>query len=281
MASLPESATDPFSSLEARIRATMDLYRFGRTGASLIDWAAMQTGLKDPMSRFARPELEQFFERFAGARDQHLKGLLEDARRKQPGLIDAIVSSATDGAKARRHALTPGITPHNPHAPRPAAHLRALARPSRPPFWERATHSVSRHSRTDSGHPDPWHGFPLSGPRLATCLVRSHRAAAYNTRPGTERHPMNEQDFNDKIGELISQIDQLPEGSRADLHKLVEETRERQQKIRSTVRGLQESLDYLRLSVKYLVFDLEATRRENEYLRRMLGADNSKQEGSD
>lgn len=92
---------------------------------------------------------------------------------------------------------------------------------------------------------------------------------------------MNEQDFNSKIGELISQIDQLPEGSRADLHKLVEETRERQQKIRSTVRGLQESLDYLRLSVKYLVFDLEATRRENEYLRRMLGADNSRNEGSD
>ena len=33
---------------------------------------------------------------------------------------------------------------------------------------------------------------------------------------------------------------------------------------------LQESLDYLRLSIKYLVFDLEATRRENSYLRKML-----------
>jgi len=33
---------------------------------------------------------------------------------------------------------------------------------------------------------------------------------------------------------------------------------------------LQESLDYLRLSVKYLVFDLEATRRENEYLRKLI-----------
>ena len=29
-------------------------------------------------------------------------------------------------------------------------------------------------------------------------------------------------------------------------------------------------LDYLRLRVKYLTFDLEATRRENQYLRRML-----------
>ena len=38
-----------------------------------------------------------------------------------------------------------------------------------------------------------------------------------------------------------------------------------------TVSGLQEKpLDYLRLSIKYLVFDLEATRRENGYLRKML-----------
>ena len=34
--------------------------------------------------------------------------------------------------------------------------------------------------------------------------------------------------------------------------------------------SLEETLDYLRLQVKYLVFDLEATRRENMYLRRML-----------
>ena len=30
------------------------------------------------------------------------------------------------------------------------------------------------------------------------------------------------------------------------------------------------SLDYLRLQIKYLLFDLEATRRENRYLRQML-----------
>jgi hypothetical protein len=33
---------------------------------------------------------------------------------------------------------------------------------------------------------------------------------------------------------------------------------------------LEESLDYLRLQIKYLLFDLEATRRENRYLRQML-----------
>ena len=42
------------------------------------------------------------------------------------------------------------------------------------------------------------------------------------------------------------------------------------ERLRATVNTLQESLDYLRLSIKYLVFDLEATRRENTYLRKML-----------
>lgn len=34
------------------------------------------------------------------------------------------------------------------------------------------------------------------------------------------------------------------------------------------------SLDHLRLQVKYLLFDLEATRRENRYLRQMLESRN-------
>lgn len=106
MASLPESATDPFASLEARIRATMDLYRFSSHGASLIDWAAMQTGLKDPMSRFARPELEQFFERFATARDQHFRGLLDEARRKQPSLLSTLASTAPESARPALRKLS-------------------------------------------------------------------------------------------------------------------------------------------------------------------------------
>ena len=34
--------------------------------------------------------------------------------------------------------------------------------------------------------------------------------------------------------------------------------------------SVDDSLDFLRLQLKYLVFDLEATRRENRYLRKML-----------
>lgn len=81
---------------------------------------------------------------------------------------------------------------------------------------------------------------------------------------------MNEQDFQQKLGHLISQINELPEQQRGPLSQLVQETRERHDRMKQTVGELQDALDYLRLSVKYLVFDLEATRRENDYLRKLI-----------
>lgn len=81
---------------------------------------------------------------------------------------------------------------------------------------------------------------------------------------------MSEAEFQTKLGELMGEISTLPPAERAKLEKMADETRERHDKLRETVNSLQESLDYLRLSIKYLVFDLEATRRENQYLRRML-----------
>lgn len=81
---------------------------------------------------------------------------------------------------------------------------------------------------------------------------------------------MSEGEFQNKLGELMGEISTLPAAERAKLEKMADQTRERHEKLRATVSSLQESLDYLRLSIKYLVFDLEATRRENNYLRRML-----------
>ncbi len=86
---------------------------------------------------------------------------------------------------------------------------------------------------------------------------------------------MNEQDFQQKLGELITQINNLPEAERGPLEQLAEETRERHDRMKKTVADLQDSLDYLRLSIKYLVFDLEATRRENEYLRKLIDSQTS------
>jgi len=81
---------------------------------------------------------------------------------------------------------------------------------------------------------------------------------------------MDEGTFQKKLGELVAEIKTLPEEDRAKLATLAEETRQRHQEIKKTVHNLHESIDFLRLSIKYLLFDLEATRRENSYLRKML-----------
>ena len=81
---------------------------------------------------------------------------------------------------------------------------------------------------------------------------------------------MDEKTFQQKLAELMGEISTLPRGEREKLEKLAEKTKERHSQLRKTVTDLQESLDYLRLSIKYLMFDLEATRRENSYLRKML-----------
>src|SRR3954470_19704749 len=87
---------------------------------------------------------------------------------------------------------------------------------------------------------------------------------------GARMAGMNEHEFQTKLAELMGEISTLPAAERAKLEQLADETRQRHERLKQTVSSLQESLDYLRLSIKYLVFDLEATRRENGYLRKML-----------
>ncbi len=102
MARLPEATRDPFSTLSSRLHATLALYRFTDQGAALLDWAAMQTGLKDPMNRFNRHELEVFFKRFAFERDAHLKRIAQEVRKNPPADLSKVISEAP---KAGRDAL--------------------------------------------------------------------------------------------------------------------------------------------------------------------------------
>jgi len=85
---------------------------------------------------------------------------------------------------------------------------------------------------------------------------------------------MDEQVFQRKLAELIADIRTLPAGERDELEQLAEQTSVRHKQIKETVAQLQESLDFVRVSIKYMLFDLEATRRENEQLRKMLEEDN-------
>lgn len=100
LTALPDPATDPFSSMRSRLAATLDLYRYTPTGASLLDWAAVQTGLRDPLSRFNRHELEQWFSKFQMERDGHLRKLLRDARRQEPAMVEELLSQASQSARA-------------------------------------------------------------------------------------------------------------------------------------------------------------------------------------
>lgn len=80
---------------------------------------------------------------------------------------------------------------------------------------------------------------------------------------------MNEPEFQAKLADLMAETT-LPKFERQKLEKLATEAREGHERLKRTMGSLQDSLDYLRLSIKYLVFDLEATRRENTHLRRLL-----------
>lgn len=73
-----------------------------------------------------------------------------------------------------------------------------------------------------------------------------------------------------KITELISQIRTMPEPTRSRLMELAHETQARHEQLKTTFSKLQDGIDYLRLNVKYLLFDLEATKRENKQLKKML-----------
>lgn len=94
MARLPDNATDPFTTPMERLKVTLALYRFQPTGGSLLDWAAMQSGMADPMSRFNRHELEKFFESFVIVRDNHLRKTLFEARKADPNATSALLKQA-------------------------------------------------------------------------------------------------------------------------------------------------------------------------------------------
>ncbi len=91
---------------------------------------------------------------------------------------------------------------------------------------------------------------------------------------------MDETSFQDKMNQILERIRELPATQTIEAAtEAVSETADiRRKRVQNSVTELQDALDYLRLSVKYLVFDLEATRRENAYLRRMIEQSNRERE---
>ena len=80
---------------------------------------------------------------------------------------------------------------------------------------------------------------------------------------------MDEVKLEDRLNELVKELTGVaePRGTRSAMPgKEIQDSKPSTKDMDS----LQESLDYLRICVKYQLFDLEATRRENKYLRQLL-----------
>ncbi len=85
---------------------------------------------------------------------------------------------------------------------------------------------------------------------------------------------MNESIFEDKLNELVKEIGSIPPSQRKKFVLLAKKTHKAHKELKKSVSGLQDSLDYLRICIKYLCFDLEATKRENAYLKKLLDGKN-------
>ncbi|MEN6386633.1 MAG: hypothetical protein ABFD79_15750 [Phycisphaerales bacterium] len=81
---------------------------------------------------------------------------------------------------------------------------------------------------------------------------------------------MDEPKIEDKLNELLKEFDSAGGPQRQKLASLARLASDNCKKLRKSVDSLQESLDYLRICIKYQLFDLEATRRENKHLRSLL-----------
>jgi len=81
---------------------------------------------------------------------------------------------------------------------------------------------------------------------------------------------MDEARLEDKLKELVKEFGGMADPQHKKLAKLAKQAHDNRKRLQRSVNNLQESLDYLRVCIKYQLFDLEATRRENKYLRKLL-----------
>ena len=81
---------------------------------------------------------------------------------------------------------------------------------------------------------------------------------------------MDETAFEHSLNELVKEMGTIPSPRKKKLIIVGKKSSESQKQLRNGISRLQDSLDYLRVSIKYILFDLESTRRENTYLRKML-----------
>ena len=88
---------------------------------------------------------------------------------------------------------------------------------------------------------------------------------------------MDEKLIRSKLGELAEIVAALPTPSENKPSKGAYLSHA----LPMSAKSNEELIDHIRLQVKYILFDLEATRRENRYLRQMLERRSNFGEGPD
>jgi len=81
---------------------------------------------------------------------------------------------------------------------------------------------------------------------------------------------MDEARLADELNELVKQFGGASDPASRRLALLAKQAEGSQEELEKSVDCLRESLDYLRVCIKYLLLDIEATRRENDCLRKLL-----------
>ena len=82
---------------------------------------------------------------------------------------------------------------------------------------------------------------------------------------------MNEEVLRAKVGQLLSEVGRAPLPERPQGEGIQLPVSRSDTAMRREMAALEDNLDHVRLAIKYLVFDLEATKRENHLLRELLG----------
>ncbi|MCE7911564.1 MAG: hypothetical protein DCC43_06420 [Candidatus Brocadia sp.] len=81
---------------------------------------------------------------------------------------------------------------------------------------------------------------------------------------------MDEELFQKNLMDLIEEIKRFPAAKRESIEMLTGEIDKKYEDLHTSLAVLQDSLDSLQLNVRYLLFDLEATKKENAALRKKL-----------
>ncbi len=81
---------------------------------------------------------------------------------------------------------------------------------------------------------------------------------------------MDDAAVEEKLRELVKEFGGAAEIQQIKLAILAKQAQETSQELKKEADSLQEAIDFLRICIKYQLFDLEATRRENDYLKKLL-----------